>query len=92
MLSIFGFHAPTDVYQHQADLHPKKAVGKQKEMAGALFRAGMASGVRLERFRKALELTELNRDVLTAFIDRILVYEDKRIYVKLKMKEFSADP
>ena len=63
------------------------AIGKQEEMVRALFKAGVASGIRLERFREALELTELNRDVLVAFVDRILVYEDKRICLELKNRE-----
>ena len=43
--------------------------------------------MRLEKFKEVLELTELSREVLVTFIDRILVYEDKRICLELRNRE-----
>ncbi len=80
------FYSFRGIYEEQY-ARIQDAIGKQEEMVRALFKAGVASGIRLERFREALELTELNRDVLVAFVDRILVYEDKRICLELKNRE-----
>lgn len=80
------FHAFRGIYEEQY-ARIQDAVSRQEEMVRRLFKAGVASGMRLERFREVLELTELNRDVLITFIDRILVYEDKRICLELKNRE-----
>lgn len=80
------FYAFRGIYEEQ-HARIQDAIKKQEEMIRSLFKAGVASGIRLDRFREVLELTELNRDVLVTFIDRILVYEDKRICLELKNRE-----
>jgi dsDNA-binding SOS-regulon protein len=74
------------IYERQYE-EMKNALGKQEEMLKRLFRNGVASGVRLQKFKDAMKLTELNRDALLCFISRIEVYEDKRIYVEFREKE-----
>ena len=56
-------------------------------MIRRLFRNGVASGARLQRFKDAMTLTELNRDALLCFISRIEVYERKKVYVEFRGKE-----
>ena len=56
-------------------------------MIRRLFRNGVASGARLQRFKDAMTLTELNRDALLCFISRIEVYERKKVYVEFRAKE-----
>ena len=80
------FYAFRAIYEEQY-ARTQDAIKRQEEMIHSLFKSGVASGIRLERFRDVLELTELNRDVLVTFIDRILVYEDKRICLELKNRE-----
>ncbi len=53
-------------------------------MIKRLFRSGVAAGVKLERFKEVMKLTEFSRDTLLCFISRIEVYEDKKIYVKFR--------
>ena len=65
----------------------QEAIRKQEETIRILFKSGISGGMRLEKFKEVLELTELNREVLVTFIDRILVYEDKRICLELKNRE-----
>ena len=65
----------------------QEAIRKQEELIKALFKNGVASGVRLERFKELKELTILDRDVLLTFVERVFVYEDKRIRVELRHKE-----
>lgn len=74
------------VYEKQYE-EARDALAKQEEMIKQLFRSGIASGVKLERFKEAMELTELNRDMLLCFIRRIEVYEDKKVYVEFRDKE-----
>lgn len=80
------FSSFRNIYEEQYT-KVQEAIAKQEEMIRSLFKSGVAGGVRLERFKKAPEITELSRDVLLAFVDRILVYEGKRICIELK---FSA--
>lgn len=65
----------------------KEALQKQEEMIKKLFRNGVASGVKLEKFKEAMKLTELDRDTLLCFISRIEVFEDKKVYVEFRGKE-----
>ncbi len=74
------------IYEKQYE-ETKEALGKQEEMLKTLFRNGVASGVKLERFKEAMKLTELNRDALLSFISRIEIYEGKKVYVEFRWKE-----
>ena len=65
----------------------ESALQKQEEMIKKLFRNGVASGVKLERFREAMKLMELDRDTLLCFISRIEVFEGKKVYVKFRWEE-----
>lgn len=70
--------------QYQAT---EDAIRQQEEAVKALFRAGMAAGANLEKMKSTLEITELSRDILVTFVSRILVYEDKRVFLELRAKE-----
>lgn len=65
----------------------KGALQKQEEMIKKLFRNGVASGVKLERFKEAMKLTELDRDTLLCFISRIEVFDGKKVYVEFRGEE-----
>ena len=65
----------------------KQALLKQEEMLKHLFKNGVSSGMRLERFKEAMELTELDRDTLLCFIRRIEVFEEKKVYVEFRWQE-----
>ncbi len=64
-----------------------EALQKQEEVIKKLFRNGVASGVKLERFKEAMKLTELDRDTLLCFISRIEVFEEKKVYVEFRGEE-----
>lgn len=65
----------------------KEALLRQEEMIKQLFRNGVASGVKLERFKEVMKLTQLDRDTLLCFISRIEVYENKKVYVEFRGKQ-----
>lgn len=65
----------------------EEALQKQEEMIKKLFRNSVASGVKLERFKEAMKLTELDRDMLLCFISRIEVFENKKVYVEFRGEE-----
>ncbi|MDE7333429.1 MAG: recombinase family protein [Lachnospiraceae bacterium] len=65
----------------------KGALQKQEEMIKQLFRNGVTSGVKLERFKEAMKLTTLDRDILLCFVRRIEVFEGKKIYVEFRGEE-----
>ena len=74
------------IYEKQYE-ETKDALQKQEEMIKQLFRNGVASGVRLERFKDVMKLTTLDRDTLLCFVSRIEVFEEKKVYVEFRGKE-----
>ena len=42
---------------------------------------------RSERMKNVMQITALDRTTLISFVKRILVYEDKRVYLELRYKE-----
>ncbi len=83
------FHNFRQIYEMQYQA-AEEAVRRQEEAVRSLFKAGVAAGANLEKMKFTLEITELNRDVLVAFVSRILVYEDKRVFLELKAKDMFA--
>ena len=74
------------IYEKQYE-EVKTALQSQEAMIKQLFRNGVASGVRLERFKEVMKLTTLDRDTLLCFISRIEVFEEKKVYVEFRAKE-----
>lgn len=74
------------IYEKQYE-ETGKALEKQEEMLKQMFKNGVASGVRLERFKKAMQFTTLDRDMLLTFVNRIEVYEGKKVYVEFRYKQ-----
>lgn len=65
----------------------QQAVSSQEDAVKALFKSGVAAGINLERLKSAMQITELDRMTLMTFVKRILVYEDKRVYLEFRHKE-----
>lgn len=65
----------------------QRDVSHQEETVKQLFRACVMAGGNLERMKNAMQITELDRAVLVSFVKRILVYEDKRVYLELRCRE-----
>ena len=62
-------------------------------MIKQLFRSGIASAARLEKFKETMKLTVLERNELLCFVNRIEVYEGERIYVEFRgREEFHSRP
>ena len=73
--------------QYQA---AEEAIRQQEEAIRKLFKAGVAAGANLEKMKSTLEITELSRDILVAFVSRILVYEDSRVFLELSAGDMLA--
>lgn len=80
------FKSFSAIYERQYE-ETEQALQKQEDMIKQMFHNGVVSGVRLERFKKAMQFTSLDRDMLLAFVNCIEVYEDKRIYVELRYRQ-----
>ncbi len=65
----------------------QQAVRSQEETIKRLFQSGVSAGMNLERMKTAMQVTELDRTTLVTFVKRILVYEDKRVYLEMRFKE-----
>ncbi|MCH5266315.1 MAG: recombinase family protein [Lachnospiraceae bacterium] len=74
-------------YQEKSD-----AIRQQENTIKELFRAGVLAGASLEKIKSSLEITELTRDIVVVFVNRILVYEDKRVFLEFRTKDmFSVE-
>ena len=65
----------------------QKSISSQEETIKKLFRSGITAGTNLERMKNVMQITALDRTTLISFVKRILVYEDKRVYLELRYKE-----
>ena len=65
----------------------QKSISSQEETIKKLFRSGITAGINLERMKNVMQITALDRTALISFVKRILVYEDKRVYLELRYKE-----
>lgn len=77
------FHAFRGIYEEKY-AKTQETIAGQEEMIRSCLKEGVASGMRLQRFKEEPGLTELTRDALVTFIEKIYMYEDKRIGIKLK--------
>lgn len=68
-------------------LELQQAISNQEETIKKLFKSGVTAGIQLERMKTVMQVTELDRMTLITFVKRILVYEDKRVYLELRHKE-----
>ena len=65
-----------------------RETARRQELALDILRiSGETSQRRLERFRENFQFPELDRDMLVTFVDRILVYEGKRICLELRSRD-----
>lgn len=80
------FRSFGEIYEKQYK-EKEAALLKQEEMIKRLFRNGIHSSIKLEQMKEAIQLTELDRNTLLIFVDRIEVYENKKIYVRLRNQE-----
>lgn len=65
----------------------QQAIDNQEETIKKLFQSGVTAGINLERMKTVMQITELDRMTLLSFVRRILVYEDKRVYLEMRYKE-----
>ncbi len=85
VVSPKDFHDFREIYEEQT-ARIREVIRKQKQMMQTLYQSGLACEKRLEGFRERPELTELNRDALICFVNRILVYEGKRLCLEWKFR------
>ena len=74
------------IYEKQY-METEQALEKQEEMLNRLFYKGIQSGVKLERLKETMRVTVLDRETLLSFVDRIDVYEEKKVAVQFCCQE-----
>ena len=57
---------------------------KQMENLKGLFKNGLEAGMRLEQYKDVLQVEALNRTTLVHLVEKIFVYDDKRVHVVLR--------
>ena len=62
-------------------------IEKQKERVKQMFENGVSEAVQLEDWKKSLEIKELDRILLALTVDKIYVYENKRLEIHLRYED-----
>ena len=62
-------------------------IEKQEQAVRELFQSRVEFGVGLERFKEVLSVTECSREALVAFVERIDIYEGKKMEIVFRHKE-----
>ena len=62
-------------------------VDNQKKIVKQMFEEGVSAAVQIEEWKKSLELKELDRLLLAMTVDRIYVYENKKIEIFLRYQD-----
>ena len=62
-------------------------IEKQKELVKQMFENGVSAAVQLEDWKKSLEIKELDRILLALTVDKIYVYENKRLEIHLRYED-----
>ena len=87
LLDEKGVNPWSDVLDEKRYRELQKSISSQEETIKKLFRSGITAGINLERMKNVMQITALDRTTLISFVKRILVYEDKRVYLELRYKE-----
>ncbi len=61
----------------------EEALKSQEKLIQQMFKDGIVSGTRLDRFKRIKEIEELDRFTVTNMVQRIDIYEGKRIEIRL---------
>lgn len=80
------FRSFREIYEKQYS-ELQQAIRKQEQTMKDLFKSGISAGMKLERMKEVLQITEIDRMALLTFVSRILVYEDNRIYLEVRHQE-----
>ena len=62
-------------------------IEKQKELVKQMFENGVSAAVQLEDWKKSLEIKELDRILLALTVDKIYIYENKRLEIHLRYED-----
>ncbi len=65
----------------------QKMIEQQERRIQELFCENLASNEQLEKLKTETALIEINREVLIHFIERIIVYENKRLCIEFRYQE-----
>lgn len=65
----------------------QEAIEKQEQTVRGLLLQGISAGIRLESFRQNMTVMECSREALVTFLDRIDIYEDRRIHLTVRHEE-----
>jgi site-specific DNA recombinase len=75
-----------EIYRERCE-ELEDAFEKQKELAEQISRNNATAKKTPEQWKEEIMLTELTRDLLLGFINKIEVYEDRKIYIEFRWRE-----
>jgi DNA invertase Pin-like site-specific DNA recombinase len=80
LISEEQFKSYREIYSNQLE-QIQQAVRVQEEMIRRIFEQGAVAGAWIEEFRDRLNVEKLDRMLLVSLVDKILVYDDKRVEI-----------
>jgi hypothetical protein len=80
LISEEQFKSYREIYSSQL-AQIQQAVCVQEEMIRRIFEQGAVAGAWIEEFRDRLNVEKLDRMLLVSLVDKILVYDDKKVEI-----------
>ncbi len=83
------FNRYREIYSNKL-LELSEAIKVQEATVKSIYENGIAAGQWLDSFRENMEIEHLDRMLLVSMIDKILVYEDKKVEIVFKYRNEMA--
>lgn len=86
IISEEDFKTFSSIYEEkysQIETDLEKQMGNLK----GLFKNGLEAGMKLEQYKDVLQVESLNRTALVHLVEKIFVYDDKRVHVVLRHQD-----
>lgn len=84
------FHDFSSIYKRWQE-ETEEAVRQQEKTVRRLTAEGRAAKEAFRKRKDSLEIEELDRDILVTFVNRIAVYENKRVFLELRSKNVCTE-
>lgn len=65
----------------------ERTIENQKQIVRNMFKSGVAAAVQLNEWKNSLDMKEVDRMLLASAVEKILIYEDKKIVILLRYQD-----
>ena len=65
----------------------ERTIENQKQIVRNMFKSGVTAAVQLNEWKNSLDMKEVDRMLLASAVEKILIYEDKKIVILLRYQD-----